>query len=265
MEDLLLPLKQPPLHLLDPPLPLHVHVVGPVDHDLADLRVLEQSLHRPEADDFVRNLIHHLGECLRRQDRPLLPEDRENLLPHTEPALGAAQAIELRADRSAQQPGPHLVLDPLGIQRDRAHLRARSVPAGSFMPGAPPRDGGIALPTNMAASFRRSRPTPPERSGSSSPRSWARATRASNLILARAATPSTRSTSPAVTPDRVGLFSTTHQRSRGTSRASTAIVRLAPYSENRSRVVTITIRSASSTPALATPSSARGRCTTTTS
>jgi len=46
------------------PLPLHEDVVGPVDHDLADLRVLEQSLHRPEADDFVGYLIHHFEKRL---------------------------------------------------------------------------------------------------------------------------------------------------------------------------------------------------------
>ena len=58
---------------LDQPLPLHVDVVGPVDHDLADLRVLEQALDWPEADDFVGYLVHHTGDGGGRQDDPGLP------------------------------------------------------------------------------------------------------------------------------------------------------------------------------------------------
>jgi hypothetical protein len=53
VEDLALPLKNQAGHPLDPPLPLHEDVVGPVDHDLADLRVSEQALQWPEADDFI--------------------------------------------------------------------------------------------------------------------------------------------------------------------------------------------------------------------
>src|SRR5207244_10553985 len=95
MEDLLLPLKQPGLHLLDPPLPLHVDVVGPIDHDLADLRVFEQSLDRPEADDLVRDLVHDIGDLASWQDRALRAEDPHDLVSHPEPPLRGGKRREL--------------------------------------------------------------------------------------------------------------------------------------------------------------------------
>jgi len=104
MEYLALPLKNQVLHLLDPPLPLHVYVVGPIDHDLADLRVPEQPLDWSEADDFVRNLIHHVRDRAGRQDRPLLGEHRQHLLSHPKPTLRGVQPFDLHLCR--EQPRP---------------------------------------------------------------------------------------------------------------------------------------------------------------
>ena len=47
---------------LDPPLPLHVDVVGAVHHHLGDLGVLEQELDRTHPDDRIRNRVHHVRE-----------------------------------------------------------------------------------------------------------------------------------------------------------------------------------------------------------
>ena len=47
MEDRLLPLKQTVRHPLDPPLPLHVDVVGPVHHHLASRRAVVSFRLRP--------------------------------------------------------------------------------------------------------------------------------------------------------------------------------------------------------------------------
>ena len=93
MEDLALPLKNQVVNPLDPPLPLHVHVVGPVDHDLADLRVFEQALDRPEADDFIGYMVHHLSHNARREDHSSFLQDRHHLVPHPEASLGWAQSV----------------------------------------------------------------------------------------------------------------------------------------------------------------------------
>jgi hypothetical protein len=53
VQDGLLPLKQTVRHLLEPPLPLHVDVVGPVHHHLGDLGVLEQELDGSQPDDRI--------------------------------------------------------------------------------------------------------------------------------------------------------------------------------------------------------------------
>ena len=67
------PSNRPSVHPLDPPLPLHVHVVGPVHHDLGDLGVLQQELDGTEPDDLVRHLVHHAREVALRKDVALLP------------------------------------------------------------------------------------------------------------------------------------------------------------------------------------------------
>src|SRR5262249_45969013 len=81
------PLKKPSFHLLDPPLPLHVDVVGPVHHDLADLRVLEQPLDWTEADDFIRDLVHDARHVTCGQDRPAFTENGEHFLAYSKPSL----------------------------------------------------------------------------------------------------------------------------------------------------------------------------------
>jgi hypothetical protein len=102
------------------PLPLHVDVVGPVDHDLADLRVFEQTLDGPEADDFVGDLIDHVGDRGRRQDRSFLPQHREDFLSDPEPALRSRCPLKLGHGRP-EQAGPHPIPDPGPIHAVALH------------------------------------------------------------------------------------------------------------------------------------------------
>src|SRR5581483_3130797 len=86
VENRLLPLKQTFLHPLEPPLPLHVDVVGPVHHDLGDVGILEQELDGSQPDDRVRDLVDDSGEGALWQDVSLLAKDRERVAPHSSPS-----------------------------------------------------------------------------------------------------------------------------------------------------------------------------------
>jgi hypothetical protein len=122
MKDLLLPLNKQALHLLDPPLPLHVDVVGPVHHDLADLRVPEQSLDRTEADDFVGNLIHHLREGRGREDRPLLAKNVHDGPADTQPAVRRPEPLQRVHPVRREQSIAHQSSDPVPVDRRRCHV-----------------------------------------------------------------------------------------------------------------------------------------------
>src|SRR5438128_9907213 len=90
------------------PLPLHVHVVGPVHHDLADLRVLEQSLDGTEADDFIRNLIHDLADLTRRKDGLSFSQYLHDFGPNPKAPLGWTEHVQF-GRRPIDQSGPNAV------------------------------------------------------------------------------------------------------------------------------------------------------------
>ena len=84
---------------LEPAGALHVHVVGPVHHDLGDVLVLQQPVDRPVAEDVVGDVLDELGLVGRRQRRPLLGERRVELLVDApaEVLLGEPLVVEDRA------------------------------------------------------------------------------------------------------------------------------------------------------------------------
>ena len=112
MKDRLLPLKQPVFHPLDPPLPLHVHVVRSIDHYLRDPWVLQEEFDRPEPDDLVGNLVDHSCQIPLREKRSAFPHQRQRLLANAESPLRARRRGQAaRVDPLAElgpQLAPHL-------------------------------------------------------------------------------------------------------------------------------------------------------------
>src|SRR5712691_1610276 len=251
MEDLRLPLKPQALDLLDPPLPLHVDVVGPVDHDLADLGVLEQPLDGPEADDLVGDFVDHLRERPHREDRPRIAQRVVNGRLDREPSLGSAQRFEFRV---AEQPSPDEVLDPPRVHGSAAHVTRPSPPA-SASPDT----------VSISASALTSRQVLRDLAGSSSPRSWARPTAGSHRSTEAGRTPRIRSASVAVSSERRHRFTTTTNRSGEAVARDPASARRAPYRDRRSSPVTRSTRSASPIAERATGSRERPTCSTTAS
>ena len=84
------PAQPSPLH---PPLPLHVHVVGTVDHDLGDFGTFSRnsiaSNRRLDPKTSFATLVKRSAAAV-----TLRPRDRESFLAHSKPSLGARDAID---------------------------------------------------------------------------------------------------------------------------------------------------------------------------
>ena len=76
-----------------PPLPLHVHVVGTVDHDLGDFGTFSRnsiaSNRRLDPKTSFATLVKRSAAAV-----TLRPRDRESFLAHSKPSLGARDAID---------------------------------------------------------------------------------------------------------------------------------------------------------------------------
>ena len=122
MKDRLLPLKQPVLHPLDPPLSLHVHVVRPIDHHLGHSRVPKEELDGTEPDDLVGNLVDHASQIPLREQRAALAHQGQRLFAHTKSPLRSRRRGQPAGIDALAQLGPQL--SPHLGERIRAHATA---------------------------------------------------------------------------------------------------------------------------------------------
>src|SRR6266508_418464 len=242
MQDGLLPLKQTVRHFLEPPLPLHVDVVGPIHHHFGDLGVLEQELDGSQPDDRIRNLVDALRQYTPWQDVPLLAEDGERLLSHPQAPLGSRHLPQSSSVDPAQQP----------LVEAATNLHER---VGTH------QDPSSSRSSSFAANRSTERPAFP-RGGSRRPRSWAAGTLRSTGITATGERPKTRLTSSGEISRLVARLTTNEQRS---SRPVASTTRLAARNDSTSSPSTITTTSARPSPNLTVSSIPRGMCNTTTS
>src|SRR6266540_3899122 len=248
MQDGLLPLKQTVRHLLEPPLPLHVDVVGPIHHHFGDLGVLEQELDGSQPDDRIRNLVDDLRKHTPWQDVSLLAEDGERLLSHPQAPLGSRHLLQSTSVDPAKQP---LVQAATNLHERIGAHQDRSASCSSC----------FSCSSRFAANRSTDRPALP-RGGSRRPRSWAAGTLRSTGITATGERPKTRSTSSGEISRLVARLTTNEQRS---SRPVASMTRLAARNDSTSSPNTITTTSARPSPNLTVSSTPRGTCNTTTS
>src|SRR6266545_2409535 len=248
MQDGLLPLKQTVRHLLEPPLPLHVDVVGPIHHHFGDLGVLEQELDGSQPDDRIRNLVDDLRKHTPWQDVSLLAEDGERLLSHPQAPLGSRHLLQSTSVDPAKQP---LVQAATNLHERIGAHQDRSASCSSC----------FSCSSRFAANRSTDRPALP-RGGSRRPRSWAAGTLRSTGITATGERPKTRSTSSGEISRLVAPLTTNEQRS---SRPVASMTRLAARNDSTSSPNTITTTSARPSPNLTVSSTPRGTCNTTTS
>ena len=122
------------LRLLDPPFFLDIDVLGPVDHDVADLVVLEQQLERTEAECLVEDLI----------DQPLA------LVAVQQRVFGVAELLDDTSDLVPKRLGVDLG-DAIHVEPiDESHM---DVALERFVLGSGRVDflGGVDLPGRSAA------------------------------------------------------------------------------------------------------------------
>src|SRR6266545_4984380 len=242
MQDGLLPLKQTVRHFLEPPLPLHVDVVGPIHHHFGDLGVLEQELDGSQPDDRIRNLVDDLRQHTPWQDVPLLAEDGERLLSHPKAPPGSRHLPQSSSIDPAKQP----------LVQAATNLHER---IGTH------QDPSSSRSSSFAVNRSTERPAFP-RGGSRRPRSWAAGTLRSTGITATGERPKTRLTSSGEISRLVARLTANEQRS---SRPVASTTRFAARNDSTSRPRTITTTSARPSPNLTVSSIPRGTCNTTTS
>ena len=101
---------EPYVGLHQPPAALHVDVIEPVHHDVADGGVLEQRLERAEAEDLVEDLLDEALALGERHGKPLVENELLHHRAHLRVRGVLVQDLELIRGERIQQLVMHLAL-----------------------------------------------------------------------------------------------------------------------------------------------------------